>query len=79
MQVKMSEGFELFYGYRHCCGETIHVTGHVSSREEAEKWFDDHSSGRESIFLKPDDTGRNCQVSYCPLKGQKPWYGFREV
>jgi hypothetical protein len=71
----MTEQYELIYGFIHCRGKTTYSAGYVDTKEEAEAWVRNHREGLSpKMKTPPEDPIRYCKVSWCPFKGQKPWF-----
>ncbi|MBP7736360.1 MAG: hypothetical protein KA369_10350 [Spirochaetes bacterium] len=75
----MKERYELIYGYRHCKSEIIFSAGFADTEEEAARWVRDRSGGQDQSPPPQGDPLCDCEVSFCPLKFQRPWYSYRKV
>jgi hypothetical protein len=75
----MQERYELIYGYRHCTKETVFSAGFVDTEEEAAEWALLKSGEQGSADPPKSDPLCNCEVSFCPMKFQRPWYSYRKI
>lgn len=73
--------YELILRYTHCHRDTIHVIKTVDTMEEARQWLElevgDDLVQQEACVI--DDTGRECPVTVCSMRLQKPKREMREV
>ncbi len=75
----MDEQYELIYGYRHCKSEIIYSAGFADSEEKAAEWVRRMSGKPDSETILASDPFCNCEVSFCPMKFQRPWFSYRKA
>jgi translation initiation factor IF-3 len=76
----MTKKFELLYSYKHCRSETVYSSGFVNSEEDAIEWAREKNSDTLVPVSPPEkDPICSCEVSYCPMKFQRPWFSYRAV
>ena len=76
----MARKYELLYGYRHCRGETVYSAGCADTEDEAREWARLRSERSDTSIVPPDaDPVCSCEVSFCPMKIQAPWYSYRVI
>ncbi len=70
--------YELLYGYLHCTGRTEYRAGFAATEEEARAWAErQQAPGVRRMKPPPEDPILRCRAAYCPLKRQRPWFGWR--
>jgi hypothetical protein len=74
----MEEKYELIYGYMHCKNETVISAGFANSEEEAAAWVSAMNENQNG-FIPEKDPACECEVSFCPMKFQRPWFSYRKV
>ncbi|HNW27162.1 MAG TPA: hypothetical protein PKN50_01690 [Spirochaetota bacterium] len=75
----MQERYELIYGYKHCKKDIEYSAGFADSEEEAAEWVRKKSLAADPAEPLPGDPFCDCEVSFCPMKFQRPWYSYRRV
>jgi hypothetical protein len=76
----MAMRYELLYSYKHCRSETVYSAGFVDSEEEAVRWVSEKNAGNGAPIATPgNDPVCTCEVSFCPMKYQRPWCSYRIV
>jgi len=75
----MRERYELIYGYKHCKKGIEYSAGFVDSEEEAAEWVRRMSDAAGPAEPLTADPLCDCEVSFCPMKFQRPWYSYRRV
>jgi hypothetical protein len=74
----MSEKFELLYSYKHCRSETVYSAGFANSMEDAIEWVRAKNADETTPIAPPkNDPLCSCEVPYCPMKFQRPWFSYR--
>jgi hypothetical protein len=74
----MTTRFELLFSYKHCRSEIVYSAGFVNSEEEAIEWVRVKNDDTNTPIAPPEnDPVCNCEVSYCPMKFQRPWFSYR--
>ena len=74
----MAIKFELLYSYKHCRSETVYSAGFADTEEEAVRWAGEMNAGGNVPVVPPgNDPVCTCEVSFCPMKYQRPWYYYR--
>jgi len=72
--------FELIYSYKHCRKESVYSAGFVDSEEEAAAWARAKNEEKNEPVSNPqNDLVCTCEVSFCPMKFQRPWHSYRAV
>ncbi len=71
--------YELIYGYRHCRSETVYSAGFVDTEEKAAEWARFKNEEQDPVPPPDSDPLCNCDVSFCPMKFQRPRYSYRKA
>ncbi len=79
IEIKKSGRFELLYGYKHCFKENRYLFGFTDTEEEAQQWVEEYSTGRKKMPGPNDEESRGCPATYCPLKGHRGWFAYRDT
>ena len=77
--LKMSDQFELFCEYFHCCGIKKMKLGETETETMAKLWKEDQTQGKQRPRLPKDHLIITCPVKHCPAKLQIPRYDYRKT
>jgi len=75
----MSDQFELFCEYFHCCGIKRLELGKAETETMAEQWKEDQTRNKKRPRLPKDHLIITCPVNHCPAKLQIPRYDYRKI
>lgn len=76
----MAVKFELLYSYKHCRSETVYSAGFADTEEDAVRWVSEKNAEQATPVAAPvNDPVCTCEVSFCPMKYQRPWFSYRIV